>query len=515
MRLETLASWSMRLMSMAQDADRREREEESRAHAAYQHYLMATAAPSGKYGDGRLASIHDADTAGLLDANGLFLGALDGRALFFAGDGQMLSYARAGSGKGRDWILPNLAHVRDRSLLVVDVKDGENCFASYRHRSETLGQPCIYLNPFGLLGLPNTPINPLQTLTDIVQGGGEIDTQADEIAQILLPPGPKDGGNGWVRKGALRLLATRMEYLAHCEPDQCNLGGLWRFVNASTDDLDRAFMMMETCGIEGIARRAGALRATFVDAPKQFEAYKSEAIEALNPFEPGKTLERATRSHGFDFARLKHEPHTVYLITPSEKLGVIAPWISLIVNYAIEAIAREPGQLRTCFILDEFPQLPPAPAILKALRLYRGRGIQLWIFSQGRFSMESRWSREAVKEFEDQAAVFTMTGVEDPDLLRDVEKWSGNRTIVTHGLNVGGGAVESAGTNRSEARRPVLQSEDIRAVGAGRQIIKVAGVPPLFVCERLPFYTVDPWKDQIGDVRDLHKGQSDIRKNLT
>jgi type IV secretion system protein VirD4 len=367
-------------------------------------------------------------------------------------------------------------------------------------------QPCIYLNPFGLLGLPNTPINPLQTLVDIIASGGEIDTQADEIAQILLPPAPKDGGNGWVRKGALRLLATRMEYLAHCEPDQCNLGGLWRFVNASTDDLDKAFMMMETCGIEGIARRAGALRATFVDAPKQFEAYKSEGIEALNPFEPGKTLERATRSHGFDFARLKHVPHTVYLITPSEKLGVIAPWISLIVNYAIEAIAREPGQLRTCFILDEFPQLPPAPAILKALRLYRGRGIQLWIFSQGRFSMESRWSREAVKEFEDQAAIFTMTGVEDPDLLRDVEKWSGNRTIVTHGLNVGVGAVESAGTNRSEARRPVLQSEDIRAVGAGKQIIKVAGVPPLFVCDRLPFYTVEPWKDQIGDVRDLHKG---------
>lgn len=106
MRLETLASWSMRLMSMAQDADRREREEESRAHAAYQHYLMATAAPSGKYGDGRLASIHDAAAAGLLNASGLFLGALDGRALFFAGDGQMLSYARAGSGKGRDWILP-------------------------------------------------------------------------------------------------------------------------------------------------------------------------------------------------------------------------------------------------------------------------------------------------------------------------------------------------------------------------------------------------------------------------
>jgi type IV secretion system protein VirD4 len=420
MRLEQIIAWVPRLVGMAHDMDRRQREADARERAEWQQYRMAIAAPTGKLGDGRLASVADANAAGLLDASGLFLGALDGRALFFAGDGQLLSYARAGSGKGRDWILPNLAHVRDRSLLVVDVKDGENCYASHAHRAETLGQPCIYLNPFGLLGLPDTPINPLHILVDIVANGGEIDTQADEIAQILLPPNPKEGGNGWVRKGALRLLATRMEYLAHCEPEMCNLGGLWRFVNAPPEDTEVAFSMMETCGIEGIARRAGALRATFIDAPKQFEAYKSDAIEALNAFEPGKTLERATRAHGFDFARLKHEPCTVYLITPSEKLGVIAPWISLIVNYAIEAIAREPGELRTCFVLDEFPQLPPAPAILKALRLYRGRGIQLWLFSQGRYSMESRWSREAVKEFEDQAAVFTMTGVEDPDLLRDV-----------------------------------------------------------------------------------------------
>ncbi len=481
------------------------RAEDSRRKAAIQQQVMANAAASGQLGNGRLADLHDAAQSGLLDANGLFLGALDGNALFFAGEGQLLTYARTGSGKGRDMILPNLAHVRDRSLVVVDVKDGENCYASYQHRADTLGQPCIYLNPFGLLGLPNARINPLHILVDIIASGGEIDTQADEIAQILLPPNPKDG-DSWVRKGALRLLATRMEYLAHCEPELCNLGGLWRFVNAPPEDTELAFSMMETCGIEGVARRAGALRATLLDAPKQFEAYKSDAIEALAAFEPGKTLERATFGNDFDFGRLKREACTVYLISPSDKLGVIAPWISLIVNYAIEAIAREKGRLRTCFILDEFPQLPPAPAIMKALRLYRGKGIQLWFFSQGRYSMEGRWSKEAVKEFEDQAAIFTMTGVEDPEMLRDVEKWSGNRTIVTHGLNVGGGTVESAGANRGETRRPVLQSEDIRAIGAGRQIIKVAGLPSLFVCDRLPFYAVDPWREQMRDVRDLHSG---------
>ena len=104
------------------------------------------------------------------------------------------------------------------------------------------------------------------------------------------------------------------------------------------------------------------------------------------------------------------------------------------------------------------------------------------------------------------AAIFNMSAVEDPDLMRDVEKWSGNRTILMHGVNRSGGTVESAGTNLGEARRTVLQSEDIRGIGTGRQIIRVAGVASLFACDRVHFDDVDPWKSQIRDVRELHNG---------
>src|SRR3546814_11949874 len=89
------------------------------------------------------------------------------------------------------------------------------------------------------------------------------------------------------------------------------------------------------------AGKAESLRATAKDAPKQFEAYKSDCIEALNPFEPGKSLDSATSAHDFDFKILKHEPTTVYLMAPSEKLAVAAPWISLIISHIIETVARE------------------------------------------------------------------------------------------------------------------------------------------------------------------------------
>jgi type IV secretion system protein VirD4 len=507
MRRGSLISGMQGLMALHSRFEQRAYEQASRLRAEEMQARMQNARPSGVFGQGRLATINDAMAANLFDPNGLFLGALDGRMMFFAGDGHLLTYARTGAGKGRDLVLPNLAHIRNRSVVAVDVKDAELAFASAAHRSGSLGQRCVFLNPFELLGLPNTRINPLQTLTDVIARGGMIDTEADEIAHILVPPDPHDRSSGWVRRGAIRLLALRMEYLAIFDPERCTLEGLWAFVNAGEEDFHLSFSTMVTCGVEGIARRADALFATFKDAPKQFEAYKAEAIEALAPFEPSKRLARATASNDFDFGRLKHEPHTVYLMAPSEKLAVVAPWVALILNAMIEAIAREAGPLRTTFLLDEFPQLPRAPAIMKALRLYRGKGIQLWFFAQGRYSMEERWSREAVKEFEDQVSILNTTGVEEPSVIADIERWSGNTTVLTRGVNHNGGVVEAASANLSEGRRSVLQSEDIRAIGAGKQIIKVAGMPHLLVCDRLPYFSVDPWKDNLRDVRLLHSGE--------
>ena len=499
------------LLALHSRFEQRAYERASRERAERLQHEMRTAKPSGVFGAGRLAALSDAASAGLLNASGLFLGAIAGRMLFFSGDGHLLTYARTGAGKGRDLVLPNLAHIRDRSVVAVDVKDGELAFASHAHRAASLGQRCLFLNPFGLLGLPNTRINPLQLLVDIIAKGGIIDTEADEIAQILVPPDPFSKGDGWVRRGAIRLLALRMEYLAIFDPGRCTLEGLWSFVNAGEEDAHLSFRLMAECGVEGIARRAEALFLTFKDAPKQFEAYRAEAIDALSAFEPGKTLARATAQSDFNFAALKHEPHTVYLMAPSDKLSVAAPWVSLVLNTLIETIAKERGPVRTTFLLDEFPQLPRTPATMKALRLYRGKGIQLWFFSQGRYSMEERWSREAVKEFEDQASILNTTGVEEPGVIADIERWSGNTTVLTRGVNHSGGVVEAASANLGEGRRAVLQSEDIRAIGAGKQIIKVAGVPHLFVCDRVPYFDVSPWRAQISDVRALHRGEIDAQ----
>lgn len=482
-------------------------ERSARLRAQEMEALMRQARPSGLLGDGGLADLRDAQAANLFDPEGIFLGALNGRMLFYNGEGPVVVWARTRAGKGRDIILPNLAHLRNRSVVVTDGKKGENAFASADHRANRIGTPCIFLNPFGVQGFPNTRINPLQGLIDVVKRGDRIDTEAREAAQTLLPASPKTKGEDWARRGAQRFLAMFWEYAALFDQERCSLSGAWRFCNSDQRQLEVALALISTCGVEALERKAGAFERLIATAPKQFEAYRGDAAEALDSYEPGSALDDATSRHEFDFAELKRRPHSVFLILPSDKLGVAASWISLVLNHAIETIARARGPVSTTFLLDEFSQLPPSPSIMKSLRLYSGLGIQLVFFAQGRFSMEDRWSAEAVKEIEDQAAVMVLKGVLQPELMKDLELWSGNRTVLQRGVAHNGGAVESANANLGETRRAVLQSEDIMRL-TDKLILRVAGMPRLLVADAVPFYDVTPWKDQIRDVRKLHRGEA-------
>lgn len=507
--MDDLIGGYMKLLGFARgiEADRRTAESEAyahrardRAHRLEQHYLDLEA--SGDLGDARLANLDDAKKAGLLDPAGWYLGVMQRRFLFLNADGHNLIYARTGGGKGTTSALPNLAHCRS-SMFVIDVKDAELAKASAAHRALNLGHEVIILDPWGITGHPSAKVSPLHRLGEIVARGYQIDDEADEIAFILLPPGKADvGDNGWVRKGARRLLSMRMRYLAQEAPHRLRLSELWRFVNASDGQLQAAFADMRGSPNEVVAGSAAYMKSVMLESPKQFEAYRSECIEALGSYFPGSSLDKATSENTVNFAAMKDRPITVYLCVPSSKIAVAASWIAMLINHAIEQIAAAEGSQKVRFLIDEFAQLPaPIPAVMKALRLYRGRGILLTLYCQGRFSLrDAGYNEAAVKEIEDQAACIQMWGIEDPSLIRDVSYWSGNTSVVQVNPSHNGGQVAQGSMGRGEQKRPVLQVENIRRINDGRQIIKLPGFP-LFVTERAPYWQINPWKHFIGDTR--------------
>jgi type IV secretion system protein VirD4 len=105
-------NWMERGFALHRGWSEADRAREARERAELLEEAMATAQPSGALGDGRLADLDDCKKAGLLNSTGLFLGAFGtfGHFLFHNSEESLLTYNRAGGGKGVTLIQPNLAH---------------------------------------------------------------------------------------------------------------------------------------------------------------------------------------------------------------------------------------------------------------------------------------------------------------------------------------------------------------------------------------------------------------------
>ena len=186
------------------EAQRRARQQEKRVNqslleAERVRRFVENPDASGLLGDGRLGTLEDAAAEGMLDPQGLFLGGLEGEPLFYNGDAHLLNYALTRSGKGRDIVLPNLAHVFNRSLVVNDIKDGENAYASADHRKAN-GHRIIAINPHGLLNAPSFKLNPFQRIINKGARGESITEDSLQLCMSLVPP--IQGEGKWVAAGS-------------------------------------------------------------------------------------------------------------------------------------------------------------------------------------------------------------------------------------------------------------------------------------------------------------------------
>ena len=81
---------------------------------------------------------------------------------------------------------------------------------------------------------------------------------------------------------------------------------------------------------------------------------------------------------------------TIYLIIPFDKLQSHGRWLRLMVSLAIRGVYRSPNMLdhSVLFVLDEFGNIGPLPAITSAFTMGAGRQILIWAFVQGLTQLE-------------------------------------------------------------------------------------------------------------------------------
>lgn len=455
-------------------------------------------------GRGRFADLEDLHHAGMLKHEGLFLGGFEGRPIFVNDDVHLLTYGRTGSGKGRDVIIPNLAHVANKSVVVVDPKDGENAFATAQWRERELGHQVVYVNPWELHGFGTKAINPLQFIIDLAAAGAECNLEARYIACALVPDRKRGEGQEWV-EGARELVATIIEYLARFEPERCRLSEVWKFVNGhSKIDMRPRYVTMVERGDEAISLVAGKAIDWIDEAGRQFAGYMGQ-MSLLNVYRPNSRIARATDTNEFDVELVKDRPMTVYLMLPENMLRGAAPWVSLMLSSMIERIARARGDVGCLFLVDEVSNLPKMDSLLTALKLYRSYGIQAWLFSQGRWELgQQGYSEDDIKVIENNCAVLQMWGIDDKGMLEDLKVWGGQTVAPKMTAQFSGAGNTTFSQSVTPQPRPLLQAEDVRMMGPLEQLIRVPSMP-LIKADKKPWFEIDEWRSGLRNPQEMFR----------
>lgn len=454
----------------------------------------AAEATSGTFGAASFARLADCGRAGLLDPQGLYLGLMDGQPLFHNGKAHLFTCAPARQGKGINVVIPNLLHATG-SVLVTDPK-GELAAVTAAHRRERLGQTVIVFNPWGLHGLPQHRINPLEELIALAADRARLRGLTDEVKRIALQlyPEPEDTRNRYFREGARAILRAVLLALALRSPALCTLPEAWRIV-ANPTRLERMVADMQRSeALGGLLADLGDDLATQIKHnPEQFADFRAGAVQALDLYAPGGYLAEAVSGADIALADLKSGKVSLYLAFPQDRIASHGAALGLIVNQAITAVARSPEKGAVLFLLDEFANMGKLSGLAESLTALPGLGVRVWMFVQELAELVRLYGPHTAQTVLSQAEVKQFFAVNNQELAQTLSRALGQRTVKTRNYSLGRSDEDEVGESLSESGQPLMRPDEIVLMDPRRQLLLVKGLKPL-LAERMPFWFVDPWR---------------------
>lgn len=448
---------------------------------------------SGTFGNAAFATMEECALSGLVNPKGLFVGLLENQPLFYSGKAHLLTCAPARQGKGINVVIPNLLHYAG-SVVVTDPK-GELAAVTAVHRRDRFGQKVVVFNPWGLHGLPQHRINPLEGLIALASDLRLQRGLTDEVKAIALQlyPEPEDARNRYWREGARAIMRGALLYLALCAPARCTLPELWRIV-ANPRRLERTVQeMRESDALGGLLADLGDdLAHQMEDNPEQFADFRAGAVQALDIYEPGGYLADALGGSDVSLRELTTGAVSIYLAFPQDRIATHGAALGLIVNQAITMVARADKKHGVLFLLDEFANLGKLSGLPESLTALPGLGVRVWMFVQELAELTRLYGPYTAQTILSQAEVKQFFAVNSNELAQTLSKAFGQRTVKTCNYNLGRTDDDEVSESLSETGRPLMSPDEITLMSNDEQLLLVKGLKPILGV-RVPFWFIAPW----------------------
>ena len=306
-----------------------------------------------------------------------------GAGLYYNKPGHLVSVSGTRGGKSVNLLFQNLLmpHLFDGSMVIFDPK-GELAAVSERVNREA-GKKTIILNAWDLLGLGNTPFNPL----DILKGADRINLCDDvaTLAESIVPVTSGSNESHFSDKARSYISGMILHLMTAAPEEDRHLGTIWSWLRKDNDAWCEllADMMLNDDAVAGeiVKATANEIASLMKTSEREYGSIISTAQKYTDVFKSPALRESLKTSPEFSAEDLTKGNVVLYLIVPADRLKSHSTYMRLVITSLLRSVIRNPGK-DVLFLIDEAYAMGYHSEIELALGAYAGFGVHLWTIWQ-------------------------------------------------------------------------------------------------------------------------------------
>ena len=445
------------------------------------------------HGDARFAHAGDLDRHGLFKPSddGIVVGKFNGRLLRLGGQQFVILAAPTRSGKGVGVVIPNLLDYQE-SVVVLDIKQENFQLTSGWRASQ--GQEVYLFNPFAEdrrthrwnpMGYVSP--DPAFRISDI-----------QAIAAMLYPDGV-DEQKFWVSQArnafmafALYLFENQDALRNEGAPPQMlevpTLGAIYRLSSGDGTDLKSYLQARSQSGFLGSHART-AFANLLSQADETFASILGTFKEPLNAF-LNPVLDAATSANDFLLTDVRKRRMTIYIGIQPNKLAesrvILNLFFSQLVNLNTQELpSSNPALKHQCLLLmDEFAAIGKIGIIASAVSYMAGYNLRLLPIIQSMSQLDATYGKDVSRTLITNHALQILYAPREQQDANEYSEMLGYTTVRKQNITRG----REVSRSESEERRALMLPQELKAMGAEKEVFLYEGIPHPVMCDKIRYY---------------------------
>ncbi|MGX7006070.1 type IV secretory system conjugative DNA transfer family protein [Caballeronia sp. KNU42] len=450
------------------------------------------------HGSARFATAAEIRRAGLMAPEGIVVGKYRGRYLMFSGQQFIFVAAPTRSGKGASAVIPNLLNFSE-SVVVLDIKQ-ENFNATAGFRAQ-YGQEVYLFNPFAE-DFRTHRYNLLSSITDGVFRVGDILA----IGYALYPRSGYD--SFWADQARNLFLGI---VLLLCELRDARRTDRTRAADIPDYPVTMGEVLRQSSGngttVKIYLRRMldqyrDTLSGACINALNRFLANDDKVLASvLATFNAPLTIwsnpivDAATSANDFDLKDVRRKRMSIYIGITPDHLAEAALLINLVFSQLVNLNTKQmpqdnPALKYACLLLmDEFTAIGKVHIIVKAVSYMAAYNLRLLPVVQSIAQLESVMGRADARTFITNHAMQIAFAPREQKDANEYSEMLGYFTEKARSKSQprGWSAKRGASENVSDQRRPLMMAQELKEIGADKEIIFLENTKPI-LADKIRYY---------------------------